>query len=199
MFTGIVETQGILRETMYSGRNKTMWIESPVSRELSVDQSVSHNGICLTIEEVIDDRHRVTAIAETILKSNVESWKVGANINLERCMLMTSRIDGHIVQGHVDTTGRCVSVTEKHGSTEYRIYFPENFAALVIEKGSICLNGISLTAFNVGIDELSVAIIPYTFEFTNMKYIQEGEEINIEFDLIGKYIQRWQQIQAKSE
>ena len=199
MFTGIVETQGILREIEVSDLNKIMWIESPVSAELKVDQSVAHNGVCLTIEEMINNVHRVTAIRETLLKTNIESWKVGTAVNIERCMLMNGRIDGHIVQGHVDTTGRCIAVNENRGSTEYRIQFPRELAHLVIEKGSICINGISLTAFDVGMEELSVAIIPYTFNNTNMKDVQEGDLLNIEFDILGKYIQRWQQVQASGK
>ena len=199
MFTGIVETQGILHEIETSDRNKIMWIKSPVSAELKVDQSVAHNGVCLTIEEVVDNVHRVTAIRETLLKTNIESWKVGTAVNIERCMTMNGRIDGHIVQGHVDTTGRCIAVSEKQGSTEYRIRFPRELAHLVIEKGSICINGISLTAFDVGMEELSVAIIPYTFNNTNMKYVQEGHLLNIEFDILGKYIQRWQQVQTSGK
>ena len=199
MFTGIVETQGILNKIETSDRNKIMWIESPLSGELKADQSVSHNGVCLTIEEVIGKVHKVTAIHETLLKTNINTWKPGSAINIERCMSINSRIDGHIVQGHVDTTARCVGISEFHGSTEYRIRFPREFAPLVIEKGSICINGISLTAFNVGKEELSVAIIPYTLNHTNMKYVLEGDELNIEFDVIGKYIQRWQQIQTWNE
>ena len=199
MFTGIVETQGILREIEVSDLNKILWIESPASDELKVDQSVAHNGVCLTIEEVINNVHRVTAIRETLLKTNIESWKVGTAVNIERCMLMNGRIDGHIVQGHVDTTGRCIAVNENRGSTEYRIQFPRELAHLVIEKGSICINGISLTAFDVGMEELSVAIIPYTFNNTNMKDVQEGDLLNIEFDILGKYIQRWQQVQASGK
>ena len=199
MFTGIVETQGILQQIETSDRNKIMWIESPVSAELKVDQSVAHNGVCLTIEEVIDKVHRVTAIRETLLKTNIESWKVGTAVNIERCISMNGRIDGHIVQGHVDTTGRCIAVNENQGSTEYRIGFPRELAHLVIEKGSICINGISLTAFDVAMEELSVAIIPYTLNNTNMKYVQEGDLLNIEFDVVGKYIQRWQQVQASGK
>jgi len=196
MFTGIIETQGVLREIKASARNIIMWIESSISRELKVDQSVAHNGVCLTVEEVNNDMHRVTAIQETLLKSTIEAWKIGERINIERCMPMNGRIDGHIVQGHVDTCGVCTSINQNEGSIEYRLRFPERFAHLVIEKGSICINGISLTAFNVGIKEVSVAIIPYTFHHTNMKDIREGDLLNIEFDVIGKYIQRWQQVQS---
>ena len=199
MFTGIVEAQGILRKSHASERNKILWIESPVSRELKVDQSVAHNGVCLTVEEVDDDMHRVTAIQETLLKSTIGSWKIGERVNIERCMLMNGRIDGHIVQGHVDATGVCTGITQTEGSTEYRIRFSEEFGHLVIEKGSICINGISLTAFKVAVTEVSVAIIPYTLQHTNMKYLQEGDLVNLEFDVIGKYLQRWLQIQNTIE
>lgn len=195
MFTGIIETQGVLRKSQISETNKIMWIECPVSRELKVDQSVAHNGVCLTVEEVDENMHRVTAIRETLIKSTIGSWEIGEKINIERCMLLNSRIDGHIVQGHVDVTGVCAGVTQTEGSTEYRITFSGEFGHLVIEKGSICINGISLTAFNVGMTELSVAIIPYTLQHTNLKYLKQGDLVNIEFDVIGKYIQRWHQMQ----
>ena len=195
MFTGVIEAQGVLRKSQASQTNKIMWIECPVSRELKVDQSVAHNGVCLTVEEVDDNMHRVTAIQETLLKSTIGAWKIGEKINIERCMLLNSRIDGHIVQGHVDVTGVCAGVTQTEGSREYRIRFAGEFGHLVIEKGSICINGISLTAFNVGTSEVSVAIIPYTLEHTNLKYLKQGDLVNIEFDVIGKYIQRWNQMQ----
>ena len=142
MFTGIVETQGILKEIKVSGGNRVLWIESTISRELKVDQSVAHNGVCLTVEEINNDMHRVTAIQETVLKSNIEAWKFGQRINIERCMPMNGRIDGHIVQGHVDTVGVCTRINQNEGSIEYRLEFPEEFAHLVIEKGSICINGV---------------------------------------------------------
>jgi riboflavin synthase len=195
MFTGIIEAQGILRDIQSIDTNKTLWLESPISSELKEDQSVSHNGVCLTIEEVNKNTHRVTAISETLIKSNIDDWKLGEPVNIERCLSINGRIDGHIVQGHVDTRGRCVDIQEVKGSWQFRIWFPGDFAHLVIEKGSICINGISLTAFEVSREELSVAIIPYTFTHTNMKNVKTGDLLNIEFDVIGKYIQRWQQIQ----
>jgi riboflavin synthase len=190
MFTGIIETIGKVEEVIVRGTNKTFWISSPLSHELKVDQSISHNGVCLTVEAVQDTRHQVTAIAETLQKSNLGHWQTGDLVNLERCMIMNGRLDGHIVQGHVDTTGTCISRKELDGSWEFRFRFPTSFSALVIEKGSICLNGISLTIFNVTENEFSVAIIPYTFEHTNIKTIQPTTGVNIEFDMMGKYVSR---------
>jgi riboflavin synthase len=190
MFTGIIETIGTIEQVQAAGSNKTYWISSPLSREFKVDQSVSHNGVCLTVEEIQDNRHRVTAIAETLQKSDLEHWKAGDIVNIERCMLMNGRLDGHIVQGHVDTTAVCVDKKALEGSWEFRFSFPEQFGALVIEKGSISLNGISLTIFNVTHNEFSVAIIPYTFEHTNIKMIKPSVPVNIEFDIMGKYVNR---------
>lgn len=190
MFTGIIETIGTIDEVLSSGTNKTYWISSSLSAEFKVDQSVSHNGVCLTVEEIQGNRYRVTAIAETLQKSNLGHWKAGDLVNIERCMLMNGRLDGHIVQGHVDTTATCISKKELDGSWEFRFSFPNQFGALVIEKGSISLNGISLTIFNVTENEFSVAIIPYTFEHTNIKTIQPATSVNIEFDMMGKYVNR---------
>jgi riboflavin synthase len=190
MFTGIIETIGTIEEVQSAGTNKTYWISSPLSREFKVDQSVSHNGVCLTVEEIQGNRHRVTAIAETLQKSNLNHWKTGDLVNIERCMLMNGRLDGHIVQGHVDTIAVCIDKKEMEGSWEFRFRFPDQFGALVIEKGSISLNGISLTIFNVTENEFSVAIIPYTYEHTNIQQISAQSVINLEFDMVGKYINR---------
>ncbi len=191
MFTGIVETTGIVREVISKGSNKTFLIESNISNELKTDQSLSHNGVCLTVEKVENGGHRVTAIEETLKKSNLGELVDGSVVNLERCMIMNGRIDGHIVQGHVDDTATCVSAKEKDGSWEYEFGFDPKFAGLVIEKGSVCLNGISLTIFDVTNSSFKVAIIPYTFEHTNIKLIQPTSKVNIEFDVVGKYIARW--------
>lgn len=196
MFTGIIETIGKVEDIIVSGTNKTFWVTSSLSPELKVDQSVSHNGVCLTVEEIQGNRHRVTAIAETLQKSNLGHWQTGDLVNIERCMLMNARLDGHIVQGHVDATATCISRKELDGSWEFRFTFPEAFAALVIEKGSISLNGVSLTIFNVTRNEFTIAIIPYTFEHTNIKNIHPGSAVNIEFDMIGKYINRLQQVNS---
>jgi riboflavin synthase len=190
MFTGIIETIGTIQEVQSAGTNKTYWISSPLSQEFKVDQSVSHNGVCLTVEEVKGNSHRVTAIAETLQKSNLDHWKTGDLVNIERCMLMNGRLDGHIVQGHVDTTAVCIDKKKREGSWEFRFRFPDQFGALVIEKGSISLNGISLTIFNVTKNEFSVAIIPYTFEHTNIQQLDKQSVINLEFDMVGKYIAR---------
>lgn len=190
MFTGIIETIGKIEEVIATGTNKTFWISSPLSHELKIDQSLAHNGVCLTVEAVQNNRHQVTAIAETLQKSNLGHWQTGDLVNLERCMIMNGRLDGHIVQGHVDTTGDCISRKELDGSWEFRFRFPDSFTNLVIEKGSISLNGISLTIFNVTHNEFTVAIIPYTFEHTNIKTIQPAVKVNIEFDMMGKYVSR---------
>lgn len=190
MFTGIIETVGTIEQVQTAGTNKTYWISSPLSGEFKVDQSVSHNGVCLTVEEIRGNRHRVTAIAETLQKSDLSHWKTGDLVNIERCMLMNGRLDGHIVQGHVDTTAICIDKKALEGSWEFRFRFPEQFGALVIEKGSISLNGISLTIFNVTDNEFSVAIIPYTYEHTNIKMIEPSVMVNIEFDIMGKYVNR---------
>jgi riboflavin synthase len=190
MFTGIIETAGVVKELISNGSNKTFWVESPISAELKADQSVSHSGVCLTVEEIMGHMHRVTAIEETLQKTNIGAWAAGTAVNIERCLALNSRLDGHFVQGHVDTTGTCLHRKEKNGSWEFEFEFPPKFAELVIEKGSVCLNGISLTAFHVKKKKFTVAIIPYTYEHTNIQYIQPGDTVNIEFDLIGKYLLR---------
>lgn len=190
MFTGIIEIVGKVISVETQGTNTTFWISSSLSADLKTDQSVSHSGVCLTVEEIIGDTHRVTAILETLEKTNLGHWKEGSLINIERSLTMNGRLDGHLVQGHVDTNAICLSVNDQGGSWQYRFQFPEQFASLVIEKGSICLNGISLTIFNVGRDAFSVAIIPYTYEHTNIQQITAGDKVNIEFDMVGKYIVR---------
>ena len=194
MFTGIIETTGVIKNIISTGTNKTFFIESPLYQELKIDQSVAHNGVCLTVEEINNGLHRITAIEETLLKTNVNDWKINDVVNLERCMQMNGRLDGHIVQGHVDTVAICKKVITKEGSWEFIFAFDKQFSALVIEKGSICLNGISLTIFNVGEDCFTVAIIPYTYEHTNMQHIKIGNKINVEFDMIGKYVTRFMQL-----
>lgn len=190
MFTGIIEAFGIVHSIEKQGTNTTFWISSPVSDELKIDQSVSHNGVCLTVVDVKDGRHRVTAIEETLKKTNLSDWDEGILVNLERCMTLNGRIDGHIVQGHVDTTAVCVEKKDADGSWQFKFQFPDEFASLVIEKGSVSLNGISLTIFNVASNSFSVAIIPYTYTHTNIQQVKEGSTVNIEFDMIGKYVNR---------
>lgn len=190
MFTGIIEATGNVISISNQGTNVTYWIASSISNQLKVDQSVAHSGVCLTVEKVEDGKHQVTAILETIEKTNLSSWKVGTVINVERCVLANSRFDGHFVQGHVDTTAVCIEKVDKSGSWEYRFEFDPQFASLIIEKGSISLNGISLTIFNIGINQFTVGIIPYTYEHTNIHQLEVGDTVNIEFDVIGKYLQR---------
>jgi len=188
MFTGIIENTGIVEEIQTSGTNKTFWISSPLSETLKIDQSLSHSGVCLTVEEVKNGMHRVTAIAETLSKTNLGQWKEGYVVNLERCMQLNGRLDGHIVQGHVDTVAECVAIVEKEGSWEFTFSFPKEFGNLVIEKGSISLNGTSLTIFNVTNDSFTVAIIPYTYQHTSISALKLGDTGNIEFDIVGKYV-----------
>lgn len=190
MFTGIIETTGIIKEVISKGTNKVFWVESPLVQELKIDQSLSHNGVCLTVEEIKHGMHRVTAIEETILKTNLDHWGKDSIVNLERCMQLNGRLDGHIVQGHADCTAACINRVIKEGSWEFTFAFPEKFAALVIEKGSVTVNGISLTCFNVTDDQFTVAIIPYTFEHTNMNRLKTGDYVNIEWDMLGKYVNR---------
>ncbi len=190
MFTGIIETTAIIKEVISNGSNKSFWIESSLSSELKVDQSLSHNGACLTVEEVKDNKYRVTAIKETLNKTNIGDWKKGTIINLERCLTVNSRLDGHWVQGHVDTTAICKKRKEKAGSWIFEFEFSKKFSSLIIEKGSLSINGISLTVFDVKKKSFKVAIIPFTYNHTNIQYVNKGDVVNIEFDLIGKYIVR---------
>ena len=190
MFTGIIECTGIVNEVITRGSNKIFWIGSSISPGLKKDQSLSHSGVCLTVEETRKDSHRVTAVAETLQKTNLDTWKPGTVVNLERGLRPTDRLDGHFVQGHVDTTGICRKKTEKNGSWEFRFEFPKSFAQLVIEKGSIAINGVSLTTFDVKKKSFSIIVIPYTFENTGLSLLNEGDMVNIEFDMVGKYIKR---------
>jgi riboflavin synthase len=190
MFTGIIECIGKVVAVSENGTNRSFWVESPISGQLKVDQSVSHNGVCLTVEDAENGRHQVTAIEETLLKTDLAKWTEGTFLNLERCMIMNGRLDGHIVQGHVDATAECIERKELEGSWTYTFRFPPSFAALVIEKGSIAVNGTSLTCFDVSQDSFTVAIIPYTFQHTSINQVEKGSLVNIEFDILGKYIQR---------
>ncbi|WP_421877281.1 riboflavin synthase [Marinoscillum sp.] len=188
MFTGIVESLGNLTQTKREGTNLHLEIYSSISHELKVDQSVSHNGVCLTVTKVGDDSHWVTAVDETLQKSNIGQLVVGDSINLERCLQMNGRLDGHIVQGHVDTTAEVLSVDDVDGSWVF--VFQLRQPGLMVEKGSVCLNGTSLTCFDVKENTFKVAIIPYTFEHTNFKNLQKSSIVNVEFDIVGKYIQK---------
>ena len=194
MFTGIIEQLGIIENIQTKGSNITLKISAALTSELKVDQSLSHSGVCLTVETIDNNRYMVTAIEETLKKTSLSKWKVGTVVNLERCLRFDGRLDGHIVQGHVDTVGKCIHAITKDGSWEYVISFDEKFAPLIIEKGSISLNGISLTIFNITNNSFTVAIIPYTYEHTNMHTLQEKDEVNIEFDMIGKYVGRMNRV-----
>ncbi len=190
MFTGIIETLGVVESIQTNGTNVTFTLSASIASELKVDQSLAHDGVCLTVEKINGDSYTVTAIEETIRKTNLAQWKPGRKVNLERCMMMNGRLDGHIVQGHVDGIATCVEIKSREGSWEYRFEFDPAFAALVIEKGSIAVNGTSLTCFEVGADSFTVAIIPYTYEHTSIQEVTVGDKVNIEFDILGKYVQR---------
>lgn len=190
MFTGIIETLGLVTQIQTEGTNVHFTIKSTISNELKIDQSVAHNGVCLTVVQIEGDEHTVTAIQETLEKSNLGQLQMGNHVNLERCMQMNGRLDGHIVQGHVDQTASCIKREEKDGSWEYRFRYDSSTNNVTVEKGSVCINGISLTVVNSTADEFSVFIIPYTFEHTNLHEVQVGDTVNLEFDIIGKYVAR---------
>ena len=190
MFTGIIEALGSVAALDNSRGNLELWISSPISAELKIDQSVSHNGICLTVVELRDGMHRVTAIEETLRKTNLGQIQTGDVVNLERCMPANGRFDGHIVQGHVDQTGECISVKEENGSWLFEFKYKPNAQNIIVEKGSVCINGTSLTAFDAVDDRFKVAIIPYTFEHTNIHTVKPGSLVNLEFDIVGKYVAR---------
>lgn len=190
MFTGIIETLGEVKDIVKEGSNIHFTINSEICTELKIDQSVAHNGVCLTVVALTDHSHTVTAIEETLTKSSLGNLKIGSKVNLERCMQMNARLDGHIVQGHVDQTATCILVNELDGSWEYRFNYDSSFGNVTVEKGSICVNGISLTVVNSAIDAFSVFIIPYTFEHTNLHEVKVGDTVNLEFDIIGKYVAR---------
>ena len=190
MFTGIIETLGIIKDLKKDNNNLNITVFSSITHELKIDQSVAHNGVCLTVIAINNGEYTVTAIKETIEKTNLADWKVGDLLNLERAMKLGDRLDGHIVQGHVDQTGICKSIEEANGSWYFTFEYDSNFNNITIEKGSITVNGVSLTVVNSKEKELSVAIIPYTFEHTNFKNVQIGTTINLEFDVVGKYMAR---------
>lgn len=190
MFTGIIEASGTVRSVWQEGSNKHFSIESPISSQLKVDQSVSHDGVCLTVVKVDGGSHTVTAIDETLQKSNLGKLKQGDTINLERCMIANGRFDGHIVQGHVDQTGKVKSVKETNGSWLFDFEYDASIGNVTVEKGSICINGVSLTCFNSTEKSFTVAIIPYTYEHTNFRWLKAGDIVNLEFDIIGKYVKK---------
>lgn len=190
MFTGIIETVGKVKQIEPENSNVTFCIESEISNQLKVDQSVSHDGVCLTVIKVTGNMHWVTAINETLEKSNLRSWKAGTLVNLERCMVANGRFDGHIVQGHVDQIGIIKSVTDERGSWMFEVEYNANLGNVTIEKGSVAVNGVSLTCFNSREGSFTVAIIPYTFEHTGFGKLKKGDSVNLEFDVIGKYVKR---------
>jgi riboflavin synthase len=190
MFTGIIETMAEIRQLTREGSNVHIDLASPIQTELKIDQSVSHNGVCLTVVDVKVDFYRVTAVQETLEKTNLTDWKVGSKVNVERCMPANGRFDGHIVQGHVDQVGTVELIVEKDGSWEFDFSYDPSFGNLTVEKGSICVNGTSLTCFNSRKGGFTVAIIPYTFDHTVFHQMAVGDRVNLEFDVVGKYIQR---------
>lgn len=190
MFTGIIETLGIIKEIKRDYDNLDITVSSSITNELKIDQSVAHNGVCLTVVAINEEQYTVTAIKETIIKTNISDWKVGDLLNLERAMKLGDRLDGHIVQGHVDQIGICKSVEKANGSWYFTFEYDSKLNNITIEKGSITVNGVSLTVVNSKENEFSVAIIPYTYEHTNFKNIKIGTKINLEFDVVGKYIAR---------
>ncbi len=190
MFTGIIETLGKVTYLRHDQGNLHITVASSLSSELKIDQSVSHNGVCLTVVALVDGTHTVTAIEETLNKSNIGGLNIGDLVNLERCMQLNARLDGHIVQGHVDQTAVCADFRELDGSWEYTFEYEAIQGNVTVEKGSISVNGISLTVVNSRANSFSVAIIPYTFEHTNLQQVKQGSIVNLEFDIIGKYVAR---------
>ena len=188
MFTGIVEATATVENIETQGTSVHFTMSCPFTDELKIDQSLSHNGCCLTIEKIENQRYGVTAIQETLEKTNLGSWKIGTKVNLERCVLMNGRLDGHIVQGHVDQTGTIKSIENLNGSHYITIAYTEKDGFTTVPQGSITVDGISLTVAHSGENEFAVAIIPYTWEHTNLKSLEIGSRVNLEFDIIGKYV-----------
>lgn len=190
MFTGIIECPGKIVKRQTEGSNVQFDISSDISPALKVDQSVSHQGVCLTVTAVTGDVHTVVAVKETLQVSNLNSLKQGDLINLERSLKIGDRLDGHMVQGHVDSQGTCVGIKDEGGSWRYRFKFPKDYAALIVDKGSICINGVSLTVIKPTLNEFEVTIIPYTYDHTQFRSMREGDWVNLEFDILGKYLNR---------
>lgn len=188
MFTGIIEQLGNITNIEREGENIHFTVEAEFTDELKIDQSVAHNGCCLTVVKIDGQKYVVTAIQETLNKTNLSDWKVGSKVNLERCMQMNGRLDGHIVQGHVDTTAECIAIEDQDGSWKYTFRYSTD--QVTVEKGSITINGTSLTVVDSKEHEFSVCIIPYTYDFTNFHQLNVGDEVNLEFDIIGKYVAR---------
>ena len=188
MFTGIIESTAKIEDIIKSGTNIDFILSSPITQELKIDQSVAHNGVCLTVVEITGNQYRVTAIKETLERSNLGSLVVGGEVNLERAMSGHARFDGHIVQGHVDCMAKCISIDDLNGSWNFRFSYPVDYQNLLVDKGSVTINGVSLTLVNPNVQSFGVSIIPYTFEHTSFGKINIGDYVNIEFDVIGKYV-----------
>lgn len=189
MFTGIIEEIAEVTNIEKEGGNINFTLKAKMTSELKIDQSIAHNGCCLTVVEISNETYKVTAIQETLDKTNLNQWEIGTKVNLERCMQMNGRLDGHIVQGHVDTIGTCEKIEDQNGS--WKFTFSHKSHQLTVEKGSITVNGTSLTVVDSERNAFSVCIIPYTFENTNFSSIREGDQVNLEFDIIGKYVAKW--------
>lgn len=191
MFTGIIEELGEITNIEKEGSNIHFTLKASLSEELKIDQSVAHNGVCLTVTDILEKgQYKVTAIDETLQKTNLGEWKIGCLINLERCMKADSFLDGHIVQGHVDQTGICTNIENVDGSWKFTFDYGSDNNGLIVKKGSICINGVSLTVVDDNPQSFSIAIIPYTYEHTNFKTLEIGSKVNLEFDIIGKYVQK---------
>ena len=190
MFTGIIEAVGTIKQMKKEGSNLHLFVESAISSQLKIDQSISHQGVCLTVTNVESTGHWVTAIDETLKKSNLGLLALEDKLNLERCMIANGRFDGHVVQGHVDQTGKVISIREENGSWLVDFEYDDSQGNITVEKGSICVNGVSLTCFNSKENSFTVAIIPYTYQHTTFQQLKEGDTVNLEFDIIGKYVQK---------
>ena len=191
MFTGIIETLGRISRLERDQTNLHLWVNTPLAQELKIDQSVAHNGVCLTVVSCSDSEYQVTAIDETLQKTSMNHWQVGDAVNLERAMVVGSRLDGHMVQGHVDQTATCASITDQDGSWVFSFTYDTSTGHVTVAKGSITVDGTSLTVVDSEPGRFSVAIIPYTYEHTRFQHYQVGEVVNLEFDVIGKYVQRY--------
>lgn len=190
MFTGIVENQSVIEQIHRNQNNLEIWFSSDWTQEFKIDQSIAHNGICLTIDQINGLQYRITAIEETIKKTTIANWKVHDNVNLERCLKLGDRLDGHIVQGHVDSIAQCISVIHEGNTVEFTFQIPNEFLGYIIEKGSAAIDGISLTTHTLVEDTFKVSLIPYTLEHTNANEWIVGSKVNIEFDFLAKYLQR---------
>ena len=196
MFTGIIETTAKVVKLDKDGTNLDVWFDCEVSDELKIDQSVAHNGVCLTVVDIKGSTYKVTAIEETLIKTNMNALGIGSDVNLERCLKANGRYDGHIVQGHVDTQAKVIGIDERDGSWNFMFELEENPTSLIVEKGSICINGVSLTVVSINERKFSVSIIPYTYEHTNFRSLFVGDFVNIEYDILGKYILKGQAFSA---